>query len=101
MRCIRTFRILFGLLLFLPLVATMSAQQAGRAALEPNQATKLAELMCRQLPNAATVLEISRDQGANVGPAKEPFVTDDVHDALVRLGPYAVPCLVDRLTDAR
>jgi hypothetical protein len=39
--------------------ATTSAQQtAPPAELDANQATKLAELMCRQLPNVATILEI-------------------------------------------
>jgi hypothetical protein len=93
------------LLLFLPLAATTSAQQAAHAALDPNQATKLAELMCRQLPNVATIVATIEIQDANIAPATEPpvpvAVTDDVYDALLRLGMYSVPCLVGRLTDAR
>ena len=33
--------------------------------------------------------------------AQEPIITDDVYDALLRLGPYSVPCLTDRLLDTR
>ncbi len=69
--------------------------------MDRDQATKLAELMCRQLPNVATILEIIQTQATNVGPAKDPPVTDDVYDTLVWLGPYSLPCLVDRLTDTR
>ena len=94
-------RILFRVLLLLALASTMSAQQVGPAALDRDQATKLAELMCRQLPNVATILEIIQTQATNVGPAKDPPVTDDVYDTLVWLGPYSLPCLVDRLTDTR
>jgi hypothetical protein len=89
------------LLLFLSLAATASVQQAAHAPLDPNQATRLAELMCRQLPNVETILEISRVQDTYVGPAEEPLVTDDVYDTLVWLGPYSLPCLVDRLADTR
>jgi hypothetical protein len=88
------------------LAATTSARQTAPAAeLGPNQATKLAELMCRQLPNVATLLEIVRVQAPDVAHApvspQEPIVTDDVYDALVRLGPYSLPCLTDRLLDTR
>jgi hypothetical protein len=89
------------LLLFLSLAATASVQQAAHAPLDPKQATKLAELMCHQLPNVATILPIIHAQGTFVGPAEEPLVTDDVYNTLVWLGPYSLPCLVDRLTDAR
>jgi len=90
----------------LMLAATTSAQQtAPPAELDPNQATKLAELMCRQLPNVATILEIVRVQAPDVAhepvSPQEPIVTDDVYDALVRLGPYSLPCLTDRLLDTR
>ena len=57
--------------------------------------------MCRQLPNVATILEIIQTNTTNVGPAKDPPVTDDVYDTLVWLGPHSLPCLVDRLTDTR
>jgi hypothetical protein len=94
-------RILFRVLLLFALASTMSAQQVVPAALDRDQATKLAELMCRQLPNVASILEIIQTQTTNVGPAKDPAVTDDVYDTLVWLGPYSLPCLVDRLTDTR
>jgi hypothetical protein len=86
--------------------ATTSAQQtAPPAELDANQATKLAELMCRQLPNVATILEIVPVQAPDVASVpvspEEPSVTDDVYDALVRLGPYSLPCLTDRLVDTR
>lgn len=88
------------------LTATTSAQQtAPPAELDPHQATRLAELMCGQLPNVATILEIVRVQDPNVASARvssqEPIVTDDVYDALVRLGPYSLPCLTDRLLDTQ
>ena len=94
-------RIKFRVLLLLALASTMSAQQGIPAALDRDQAMKLAELMCRQLPNVATILEIIQTQATNVGPAKDPPVTDDVYDTLVWLGPYSLQCLVDRLTDTR
>jgi hypothetical protein len=95
-------RILFRVLLLLALASTMSGQQVVPGALNGDQATKLAELMCRQLPNVATILEIIQTQATNnVGPAKDPPVTDDVYDTLVWLGPYSLPCLVDRLADTR
>jgi hypothetical protein len=87
-------------MLFFPAVVTAFAQQASEP-LDPKQATKLAELMCRQLPNVGTILEMIQLQGKHDGPPKEPFVTDDAYDTLVWLGPYSVPCLVDRLTDAQ
>lgn len=95
---------LFLLLLFLPLAAGTSAQQTAPPVLEPGEATALAELMCRQLPNVATILEVVKIEdpgvGTNAGPAEDPRVTDDVYDALVWLGSYSLPCLVDRLDDA-
>lgn len=99
-------RALFLLLFCLQLATTTPAQQTPpRAELDPTQATKLAELMCHQLPNVGTILEIVRIQTPNGGPAQaqpqEPFVTDDVYDALVQLGPYSLPCLTDRLLDTR
>lgn len=53
-----------------------------------NEAKKLAELMCRQLPNAAAF------------PVKSFMSGDDVHDTLVLLSSVAQPCLVDHLADA-
>ena len=85
--------------------ATSAQQMAPPAELDPNQATKLAKLMCRQLPNVATILEIVQVQAPDVAHVpvspQEPIVTDDVYDALVRLGPYSLPCLTDRLLDTR
>jgi hypothetical protein len=98
---VRIPRVLFLLLSLLLLAATTSAQQtAPPAELDPNQAAKLAELMCRQLPNVGTIIDMVRSQDSGA-PSQEPFVTDDVYDALVQLGPYSLPCLTDRLLDAR
>lgn len=109
-RCLtnrKPMRVLLLLLFTLSCAVMVFAQQP---ALDPIQAAKLAEQMCGQLPNVATILEtikiqdpklIAQLQGGKVGVPRKPPVTDDVYDALVSLGPYSVPCLVDRLTDAR
>jgi hypothetical protein len=69
------------------------------------KARKLADLMCRQLPNVATILETiqvpSNAPPNSVAPATEPPVTDDVYDALVWLGPASLPCLTERLADTQ
>lgn len=52
------------------------------------EARELAELMCSQLPNAAAF------------PMKSFLSGDDVHDTLVMLSGFALPCLVDHLTDS-
>jgi SanA protein len=74
------------------------------------QASELAELMCRQLPNVGTFLEYRGIVEAKVEPGEkrtdadlvyDPIVTDDTYDALERLGAYSLPCLVNRLTDTR
>lgn len=83
------------------LAPAAAAQRSAPDALDPDQATKLAALMCRQISNVGTILEIIQSQATNVGPTKDPPVTDDVYDTLVWLGPYSLPCLVDRLTDTR
>ena len=93
-------RVLFLLLVVLSSAAG-AAEQAPPSGLDPSQATKLAQLMCRQLPNVATILEIIKANDAPVGPANDPPVIDDVYDTLVWLGPYSLPCLVDRLADTR
>src|ERR1700691_1739511 len=66
------------------------------------EARNLAELMCRQLPNVATILETIQVPpnvpNDSIGPATEPPVTDDVYDALVWLGRSSLPCLTNRLT---
>jgi len=95
------------LLLCLSFAGKVSAQPP---ALDPVEATKLAERMCRQLPNVAIILEkivisdpteLPKLQVGNAGAARDIPVTDDVYDTLVSLGSYSIPCLVDRLTDAR
>jgi hypothetical protein len=80
-------------------VGTVSAQAPPD--LDPKQATKLAELMCSQIPNVATILETIQIQDAKAEPAQNPPVIDDVYDTLVWLGRYSLPCLVDRLSDTR
>ena len=52
------------------------------------ESRELAELMCRQLPNAAAF------------PMKSFLSGDDVHDTLVLLSGFAQPCLIDHLTDS-
>jgi SanA protein len=77
-----------------------------RAVLDPQQAPQLAAMMCAQLPNLATFLE-NKVEAPPGTPIPEPDVNgfgmagDDTYSALYRLGRYSVPCLVDRLTDAR
>jgi|HubBroStandDraft_6_1064221.scaffolds.fasta_scaffold09624_4 hypothetical protein len=93
-------KVLFVTLLLLS-AATVAAQQAAPPGLDPAQATELAELMCRQLPNVATILERIQTNDAPLGPAKDPPVIDDVYDTLVGLGPYSLPCLVDQSADTR
>ena len=63
-------------------------RKARTRGLSQEEAKQLAELMCRQLPNAAAF------------PMKSSFSGDDVHDTLVLLSGIALPCLVDRLTDS-
>jgi hypothetical protein len=79
------------------------AQPAPAASLNSAEARKLAELMCRQLPNVTTILEIIQapsnvTNNSNVS-APEPPVIDDVYDTLVWLGRSSLPCLTGRLTD--
>lgn len=75
--------------------------------LDANRASELADLMCNQLPNIGTFVEnrvIIDAPAAPTNQRSEIFdtpVTDDTSDALVRLGSYSVPCLVNRLTDSR
>jgi SanA protein len=80
------------------------------AVLDARQASELAELMCRQLPNVGTFLEYRAIADPNIEPgdkrtaADEVYdapVLDDTYDALVSLDAYSVPCLVNRLTDTR
>ena len=78
------------------------------AFLDPRQASQLAELMCRQLPNLGTFFEyrqIAHPKAVplDTHPASEVIydspVSDDTYDALMNLGAYSVPCLVQQLTN--
>ena len=62
-------------------------QRSALSGLSAAAATDLAQSMCRQLPNSAAF------------PFKGSFIGDDVHDTLVLLGRFSVPCLIDRITD--
>jgi hypothetical protein len=83
--------------------AILFAQPGPRAELSPTEAKNLAELMCRQIPNVATLLEnhiiLPSTELPPPPPPEEPETIDDVYDALAQLGPYSVPCLTDRLLD--
>lgn len=79
-----------------------------RTVLGTQDAPEFAQLMCRQLPNVRTI--VSYHEFAPPGTlvpqpdANDPANSlddDDTYDALVRLSTYALPCLVDRLTDTR
>ena len=97
-------RIALGLLLVLSFTAEGRGQQVSPVALDRDQGIRLAEFMCGQLPNVGTILERIQlpAPGDKPGPAPpEPFIMDDVYDALMRLGPYSLPCLTDRLLDTR
>jgi len=86
-------------------MARLFAQLAPTASLNSAEAGQLAELNCRQLPNVTTILEtiqVPNDApNSNIPPATEPPVTDDVYDALVRLGRFSLSCLTDRLIDTQ
>jgi hypothetical protein len=91
------------LLQFFLLPTFLFAQPEPAARLDSAEARKLAELMCRQLPNVTTILERiqapSNATNNSMVSAPEPPVTDDVYDTLVWLGRSSFPCLTDRLTD--
>lgn len=91
------------LALFLSQATGLMAQPAPRPKLTPTQAQQLSALMCRQLPNIATILEYKAEISAplHAAPPQEPMVTDDVYDALLQLGPYSLPCLTAELLDDR
>lgn len=92
------------LVFFLSLVTGLFAQPAPQPKLDATQAKKLAELMCRQLPNVATILSMIQTEAPGslpTPPTQEPTITDDVYDALLQLGPYSVNCLADKLMDSR
>jgi hypothetical protein len=87
-------------LVWLVPAATTSAQQTIADGLDPDQATKLAAMMCRQLPNVQSMFDAFKRE--TPGEAEDaPTLEDDVHDTLSRLGRYSLPCLVDRLSDVR
>ena len=78
--------------------------------LDAQKASQLAEIMCRQLPNVGNYNEYRSVSDAKVYPGPKPTladqvydtpVMDDTYDALLSLGIYSMPCLVNRLTDAR
>ena len=74
------------------------------AALSHEEATELAKLMCSQVSNVGTIasiVQIKAPPGTPAPPPREPFVSDDVYDALVALGPYSLPCLTDAMMDTR
>jgi hypothetical protein len=103
----RFIQLLFLALVWLASATTISAQQNTADGLDPDRATKLAEMMCRQLPNVQSMFETAKREtpdeverethDTDVAPPLE----DDVHDTLLRLGQYSLPCLVDELTDVR
>ena len=97
-KSLRLIRPLVWLLISSP---ALFAQAASVNGLAPDQATKLAELMCRQIPNVTSIIESMQITAIDSPPSADPFVSDDVYDTLVRLGPYAVPCLVNRLASSR
>lgn len=77
------------LILFISLQpSVLHAQRTYSGALAGQTATQLAEVMCRQLPNSAGF------------PLKGNLIGDDVHDTLVELGQYSLPCLIDHITDS-
>ncbi len=80
----------------------LRAQQNPSSNLSPTDATKLAQMMCSQLPNLTSVQDavIKIDSGDHK-PAVDPFVWDDVYDTLMSLGKYSVPCLVKSTSDTR
>jgi hypothetical protein len=82
-------RLLFPGLIFAALTCPSNTGAQRPPTGEPNQQqlSKLAEKVCSQLPNVALL------------PFKDRFSGDDVHDTLIMLGEYAVPCLVDRISD--
>jgi hypothetical protein len=89
---------------FLSTVTGLFAQPAPQPKLDATRARNLAELMCRQLPNVGTILEMIHAEapgGPPTPPTQEPTITDDVYDALLQLGPYSVNCLADKLLDSR
>lgn len=81
-------RVNFWLMLLAVLCPSLlTAQNPPSRSLNRPQETKLAELMCRQLPNVSIL------------PFKGALIGDDVNDTLVRLGERSVPCLIARITD--
>lgn len=91
------------LVLFLLKAIGLFAQAAARPELSTTEAKRLAEMMCRQLPNVGTILAVRMGlpEAAPPPPPQEPTVIDDVYDALLDLGPYSVSCLTEKLLDAR
>lgn len=87
-------------LLFLVLLANPSLK--AQETLNPTEAANLAGMMCRQLPNLTSLADaVISSEETRQQPARELPVWDDVYDALIALGQYSVPCLVDELMDVR
>lgn len=106
----RIIQLLFLVLFLLASAATISAQQAIPNGLAPDQATRLAAMMCRQLPNVQSMFDSAKSETADDVDDEtnledevkyETLLEDDVHDTLLRLGRYSLSCLVDELTDVR
>lgn len=90
------------LVLLSTIASELRGQQNPSPSLSPTEATKLAQLMCSQLPNLASVQDaVITIDSHDRKPTVEPFVWDDVYDALINLGKYSVPCLVNSLSDTR
>jgi hypothetical protein len=82
-------------------LSVIALAQRAPVDLNPAQATKLAEFMCRQLPNVSTILDIVVVETKGASSTKEPAIVDDVHDALIRLGRYSLPGLINKMADTR
>ena len=87
------------LFLLLQVAHLIAAEPTTDYGIAPAEAERLAILMCSQIPNLTTIID-GKDVAPRARPADRP-VDDDVYDALMQLGHYSVPCLVDRLTDTQ
>ncbi|MFZ3211484.1 MAG: hypothetical protein WA188_08220, partial [Terriglobales bacterium] len=93
-----------AIVLLLSYCAPLLSGQSS-SGLNAAEATKLASLMCRQLPNLAsfpeTVVVLSPQDPKVKSAMEKGYWWDDVYDTLILLGQYSVPCLVDRMADIR
>lgn len=102
----RAFRVLFVWVLLVGAHLSLAQQRVNSGLSPPQRATKLAELMCHQVANVGTILNTTEIPSPKPGSAVtsrpvQRYITDDVYDALISLGPYSVPCLVDQLTNTQ